>query len=234
MSLASSKLGGMVHGEREKLASCVKLLLLWVAASDGTLDGSELEFVMTNFPDSDATVTTNELLEVIRSADLNSLEMAVRTVSEQSRELRIAFMDMAIAMSMADRRIAVTENHILRFYSDALNLGPGLLGQRFQAVTGAPLKAPGDPGEPSWWEEIARAGVMPALEAMTGEGMTEMQARSTLGVGAEAEAGEIERAYQEQSAIFQLDRVEAMGESAVAVANGRQGRIDEAYALLRS
>jgi len=224
----------MMSGEREKLASCVKLLLLWVAASDGTLDDTELEFAMSKFPDSDATVTTGELLEVIRSADLNSLEMAIRAVAEESRELRIAFMDMAIAMSMADRRIAITENHILRFYSDALYLGAGLLGQRFQAVAGSPFNEPGDPGEPSWWNGIAHAGAMPALEAMSGQGMTEKQARTTLGVGAGADAGEIDRAYQEQSALYQLDRVEAMGEAAVAVANRRQGRIDEAYALLRS
>lgn len=234
MTLASSKLGGMVHGEREKLASCVKLLLLWVAASDGEIDDTELEFASSKFPDSDATVTTSELLEVIRSADLNSLEMAIRAVSEESRELRIAFMDMAITMSLADHRMAITENLILRFYADALYLGLPLLEKRFQAVAGAPFTEPGDPADPAWWEGIAHAGDMPALEAMVGGGMTDKQARSVLGVGPEAGADEIDQAYQNQSAIFQLDRVEAMGDAAVAVANSRLARIEEAHALLRS
>jgi uncharacterized tellurite resistance protein B-like protein len=234
MTLTTSKLGGMVQDEREKLASCVKLLLLWVAASDGNLDDAELEFVSSQFPDSDAAVTTDDLLAVIRNADLNSMEMAIRTVGEESRELRIAFMDMAISMSMADHRIAITENHILRFYADALYLGAGLLEKRFEAVTGAPFGEPGDPGDPSWWEAIAHAGEMPALEAMTGEGMTDKMARSVLGVDATASMAEIDQAYQNQSAIFQLDRVEALGKAAVAVADSRLGRIEEAYAILRS
>jgi uncharacterized tellurite resistance protein B-like protein len=234
MSLASSKLGGMVKDQREKLASSVKLLLLWMAASDGQLDDTELEFASSKLPDSDAAATTEELLEVIRSGDVASMEMAIRTVAQESRELRIALMDLGISMSMADRRIAITENHILRFYADALFLGPEMLEKRFQAMTGAPLAEPGDPGDPAWWGELARAGELPPLEARAGDGMTAEQARSVLSVDAEAGPDEIDRAYRNQSAISQLERVEAMDETVVAAANARLAEIERAYALLRS
>ena len=61
---------------------------------------------------------------------------------------------MAITMSMADRRIAITENHILRFYADALYLGIGILQKRFLAISGVPLPEPGDPSREDWWNEL--------------------------------------------------------------------------------
>lgn len=154
MSLGHSKLGGMLHGERNQLAGCVKLLLLWVAASDGSVDDSELEFAATHFPGIDGTVKTSDLLEVLSGGDLDSIEMAIRTLAKESRELRAHFLDMAITMSMADREIAIVEHHILRFYADALYLGTAMLEKRFQAITGTPIAIPGDPSSPSWWERV--------------------------------------------------------------------------------
>lgn len=157
MTFGGSKLSGRQPGEREQLESSVKLLLLWLAASDGTLDGSELEFVDAQFPDTERTVKASELLEVVHAGDLKRMETAVRTVARESRELRMSFLDLAIAMCMADRDIAITENHILRFYADALFLGPAVLQRRFLAVSHEELPEPGNPGDPAWWAK-ARGG----------------------------------------------------------------------------
>ena len=151
MTFGGSKLSGRQPGERQQLESSVKLLLLWLADSDGTLDGSELEFVDAQFPDTERTVKASELLEVVRTRDLKRMEQAVRTVANEGRELRMSFLDLAIAMCMADRDIAITENHILRFFADALFLGPAVLQRRFQAVSHEELPEPGNPGDPAWW-----------------------------------------------------------------------------------
>jgi uncharacterized tellurite resistance protein B-like protein len=153
MPLGNLKLGGMSAERRERLSGDVKLLLLWVAASDGEIDDSELEFAGTQFPDADGASQTGDLLRVIREADLPRMERALREVAAESRELRIAFLDLAITMSMADREIAVTEHHILRFYADALYLGMDLLKKRFRAISGVDWFEPGDPGDPGWWEQ---------------------------------------------------------------------------------
>jgi uncharacterized tellurite resistance protein B-like protein len=153
MSFGSSKLGGAPLEERERLSNHVKLLLLWVAASDGTIDETELEFAASQFPGPAATVTTNDLLAVIRNADLETIEKAIRAVAAESRELRLAFLDLAVTMSTADRSLAISENHILRFYADALHLGLGGLEKRFQAITGNALPEPGDPSSLEWWDQ---------------------------------------------------------------------------------
>lgn len=232
MSFGNTKLSGMLQGERDQLASCVKLLLLWVAASDGTIDESELAFVSDQLPDSDETVTREELLSVIRESDLGSIEMAIRTLAAESRELRMAFLDMAIAMSIADRRMAFTENHILRFYADALYLGLPMLEKRFQAIAGVSLGEPGDPGDPNWWKEAERGRGDVAASNAKGD-MTPEQARAVLGVADDATPEDIDRARDGLAAIFHLERVEAMGDAAVAVATRRLRRIDRAHGMLR-
>jgi len=141
----------MSQEQREKLASSVRLLLLWVAASDGDVDETELRFAYQQFPEVEGSLSREELVAVIRNADVRGLEQAIRALSSESRELRAAFLDLAITMSMADSEIAFTENQILRFYADALYLGIPMLEKRFQTISGKLLPDPGDPSSPAWW-----------------------------------------------------------------------------------
>ena len=248
MSIGSSKLSGVPQTQKERLESLVKLLLLWVAASDGELEESELEFISSQFPDGSGSITTADFMSVIRDADVATIEKAVRTVSSESRELRTAFLDMAIAIAMADRDMDIAENLILRFYADALHLGIGMLEKRFKAITGKDFPEPGDPSSQEWWEnavsdvrwhnqEIRGADAerpdVTGAEIQTDTGMTIARAQTVLGVSLNATQEDIERAYQNLAGIFQVDRVEAMGEAAVSVANARFRKIQQAYQLLR-
>lgn len=250
MPIGSSKLSGMTLGQRKELANSVKLLLLWVAASDGKLEETELEYVSSQFPDDGGTITTGDFLAVIRSSDLSTIEKAIRVVAKESRELRVAFLDLAITMSMADRDIAISENHILRFYADALHLGLEVLQKRFQSITGTAFAEPVDPGDQAWWDQLARreapeegqgasARVAGNLESFApggpaGAAMSIAQARSILGVSLNATPADIEKAYHGLAGIFGVDRVEAMGEAAVSVAHARFRKIQEAYRLLHT
>jgi len=249
MSTGSSKTAGRPQTQRQRLSNSVKLLLLWVAASDGKLEAAELEYVSHQFPDSEATITTEDFLLVIRNSDLTTIEKAVRTVAAESRELRTAFLDMAITMSMADRDIALAENHILRFYADALHLGIGILQKRFQAISGIELPEPGDPSDPAWWDRIgnSRQGLDRAIEKHAaehaetygmgkqgGSGMSIARAHTLLGLSLNATQEDIEHAYQNLARIFEVDRVEAMGAAAITVANARFQKIQEAYQLLKT
>lgn len=153
MAIGILKLGNLSPGRKAELSGYVKLLLLWVAASDGNIDNTELDFAGTQFPDADGEIHSTDLMAVIRDGDLKRFQRAIRAVSKESRELRIAFLDLAITMAMADREIAVTEHHILRFYADALYLGTDLLKNRFRAISGQDWFEPGDPGNPEWWKK---------------------------------------------------------------------------------
>lgn len=242
MSIGISNLAGMPQDHRAKLENCVKLLLLWVAASDGKLEEAELEFISAQFPDRAGTITNDEFLAVIRGADIDSIEKAIRMVAAESRELRLAFLDMAVAMSLVDRDIAVAENHILRFYADALHLGRASLEKRFQAISGKPFAEPGDPSDPQWWQQRQNDEAQPGSEtegeqAPVAPGastpMSIAQARAILGVSLNASHEDIERAYENLAGIFEVSRVEAMGEAAVSLANSRFKKIQQAYWLLQ-
>jgi len=242
MSIGISNLAGMPQDHRAKLENCVRLLLLWVAASDGKLEEAELEFISGQFPDRTGTITNDEFLAVIRGADIDSIEKAIRMVAAESRELRLAFLDMAVAMSMVDRDIAVAENHILRFYADALHLGLASLEKRFQAVSGKPFPEPDDPSDPEWWQQwqneeaqtqIEANGEQASMASGAAAPMSISQARSILGVSLTASREDIERAYENLAGIFEVNRVEAMGEAAVSLANSRFKKIQQAYWLLK-
>jgi hypothetical protein len=79
MTFGTTKLGGIPLDQKEQLSSCVKLLLLWVAASDGNVDEAELEFASSKFPEASGAITTADMLTIIRRADLASIETAIRT-----------------------------------------------------------------------------------------------------------------------------------------------------------
>ena len=246
MHFGSSKLAGTRLDEKNRLSSCVKLLLLWLAASDGNVDESELEFASSQFPEGAGTIATSDLLKAIREGDVASLETALRTLAHESRELRSAFLDLAITMSMADREMAIPENHILRFYADALHLGAGNLEKRFQAICGRSLEEPGDPGSPAWW---AQAGAAPApvrpdpapadpvarvvSGTGAGAGMTAAQACTVLGIAEGAQQEAIEQAYHKLSRLFHPDRVAPMGEAAASIARRRFEKIQAAYGVLK-
>jgi DnaJ-domain-containing protein 1 len=221
---------------------------LWLASSDGKLEEEELEFASSQFPDETRPISTAEFLAVIRNSDVSVIEKAIRAVANESRELRTAFLDMAISMSMADKEMEFAENHILRFYADALHLELGVLKKRFLAITGIEFPEPGDPASPAWWEEMSLEGSQlhpgtenpdrenaekPGTAVPAPAGMSIAQAQAVLGVSLNATQADIERNYQDLANIFQVDRVEAMGEAAVSVANSRFRKIQQAYQLLQ-
>jgi len=249
MPIGSSTLSGQPQSKKQQIANCVKLLLLWVAASDGKLEDAELEYVSSQFPDEEGTITTNDFLTVIRNSDTGTIEKAIRAIAAESRELRTAFLDMSITMCMADRDIAISENHILRFYADALHLGTAILQKRFQAISGVALPDPGDPGSPSWWDHVKQSGQRSndgndrgkdqRAGSSTSAGPAERsmsiaRAHAILGLSLNATQSDIEHAYQNLAGIFEVARVEAMGTAAVSVANARFKKIQEAYRLLKA
>lgn len=249
MPIGSSKLTGESLQHKNQLANCVKLLLLWMAAGDGELEESELEYVSAQFPDTTGTIGASDFVAVIRDSDLKTIARAIRFVAAENRETRTAFIDMAITMSMADHDIAVAENHILRFYADALHLGLGNLQKRFQAIAGIALPEPGDPSSPAWWDQVAasrntgdqgdqsregESGESAPARNPPGPAMSIAQAHTILGISLNATAQDIERAYRNMARVFNVDHEEAMGSAAVSDAHARFRKIQQAYRLLRN
>ena len=142
---------------------------------------------------------------------------------------------------------AIAENHILRFYADALHLGIANLQKRFRAIGGIDLPEPGDPGDPAWWAKIVSEAETGAETAESAENqhrgsssseipaprnMSIAQAHTVLGLSLNATPHDIELAYQKLARVFQVNQEEAIGEKEVSQAHARFRKIKQAYHLL--
>lgn len=221
LQLGSSNLGRVSREHRQKLERNVHLLLLWIADSDGWLKEAELEFMANQFPVVEEA-KVRELLAIIRNGEPKPLERAIRMLRDEDRELRCAFLDLCITVAKVDKKVAVTENHILRFYADALNLSSEFLERRFRLICGTDLEELSEPVAPD-------TSVQPDD---SGSGMTVNEACALLGVQFGATGSELEHAYRKLSEYFLKQRVEAMGAAAIAVARKRSRKLKDAYNLL--
>ncbi len=204
------------------------LLLLWIADSDGWLKEAELELMEDQFPMADEE-RTRKLLAIVRNGEPKPIEQAIRMLGDESRELRSAFLDLCIALTNSDHKVAATENHILHLYTDALNLSQDLLERRYKLICGMDLEQPAQPVTPDEWQKQEKAGESPDKSET---GMTYNKACALLGVQAGATSDEIERAYIKLAEHFLVQRVEAMGAAAIAVARMRSRKLKDAYKLL--
>lgn len=248
MSYENSHLMRQLKGRNQQLASCVKLLLLWIAASDGKFDEEEKKYLCSVFETDDQTISTSILMQMVSQLDLDSFELAIRALAAEAAELRTGFLDLAITMAVVDSRIAISENHILRFYADALNLGRSILEDRYVAITGYAIPMPGDPSSVAWWSEVTRKASERKKKNQqheshyssrgsgwrnsSGNGMSEEQARAVLGVRKDSSMKDIKSAYRSLAAIFHPDRVESMGSAATLLAAERFKMIQQAYRRL--
>lgn len=228
LQLGSSKFGTVSREHRRELERNVHLLLLWIADSDGWLKEAELEFMANQFPMVEEE-RTRELLAIVRNGEPKPLERALRMLADEDRELRSAFLDLCITMAKVDNKVAVTENHLLRFYADALNLSNEFLERRFRLICGTDLEELSEPVAPEEWDKKVNTSVQPED---SDSGMTINEACALLGVQFGATGNELEHAYRKLSEYFLKQRVEAMGAAAIAVARKRSRKLKDAYNLL--
>ena len=71
-----------------------------------------------------------------------------------TREARLAFLTLAIELSVVDGRLSLSENHFCRFFADLFGVSPDGLRLLYRTTTGAELPEPGDPSSISWWESV--------------------------------------------------------------------------------
>jgi DnaJ-domain-containing protein 1 len=216
------------------------LILLWIATADGRVDERELANLDQSMPEQAKDVTTQELLTVLRAGDVECLHFACTRAARLTAEHRRALLDFAIDMSAADKRLDVSELHILRFLCDCLKLGSSMLKQRYLALLGQAIPEPGDPGSELWWattgpKSIDRSGeteVQARTSQGAGRGFSREQACKILGVPNNASDQDIRLAYEELSRTLGPERAKALGDAALAHSRQRIESIESAYQAL--
>jgi len=136
------------------------------------------------------------------------------------------FLEMAIQMSIADNYLLPSENHILRYISDLLNISKSLLNSIFTEFTGKAIPEPSDPSYASYWSSHSRPN-------SAGDNLSKLdKAYVTLGIEKGASLQEIKKTYRKLAQMHHPDKYASLGEEAIAVAKINFQRIKDAYDYL--
>jgi DnaJ like chaperone protein len=215
----------ILKNSQNPLGASVLLILSWIALSDGNLDDSELDQLKEIASASNSGSDINKLLEIIESRDVEAIRLASEVVRAHFTGTKAKlFLEMAIQMSIADNYLLPSENHILRYISDLLNISKSLLNSIFTEFTGKAIPEPSDPSYASYWtsQSIPKGDNLSKLD----------KAYVILGIEKGATLQEIKKAYRKLSQMHHPDKYATLGEEVTAAAKINFQRIKDAYDYL--
>jgi DnaJ-domain-containing protein 1 len=214
-------------------------LLAWVATCDGELAEEEGQFLSKIAAAGDRPIDPSIAIEAARFATAEDLQLACEVVRHMPAEKRGLVLQMAIGIALADGVLRPTENHVLRFLADMLDIGHGGLEKLFHEISGKAFPLPPNLSDPSGRHSREQAG----NEGSTNRGggrsrsntQTErMRSLAILGLEEGASADEIKIAYRRLAKIHHPDRFQTLGPEAVQASTQTFQRIQSAYEYLRA
>lgn len=147
-SVAFSDFELLLLRSQNQLGTSVLLVLAWLAASDGSISDAEAKQLTEISLASKHGHETQALINVARKRDHDALQLACELVMQHFRgEKAKLFLGMAIGIAIADGYLLPTENYILRFLADMLEIPRGELNKVFVDVTGKDMPEPSDPSK---------------------------------------------------------------------------------------
>ena len=229
----------------DKLGFSTISLLAWMAVSDRRITDEE-HVTLRDIAEMQRNLGELDLaLDVARQANEDDLFLACEMVRNQPHNGRHQFITWAISVVVADGRITIAENCILRFFADLTNID---LGEIYGAVTRSILPLPGDPSSVEWWnmyEEVTTQESARSASSQWQSATDEMNARrrktrisrhqalAILGLDEKATATEIQNAFRQLANIHHPDRFWQAGPEAQRAASKRFFRIREAFESLK-
>lgn len=240
----AAALAPLLKRAKNPIHACVTFSLLWMAAADGTVDEEELAFIAQ--AGGGASIDTDAMLKLIEARDAASLLLACQLLRDYlTDEGRTAFLSLLIALAVIDRRLAISENHILRFFADLLRIAPGNFARLYEEVAGSAMPTPGDPSSIAWWHSRSTSGRRDGNSTQeeeprrqqrrgrSGSGMSRAEAYVVLGLRPDASAEEITKAYRRAAQSHHPDRFAELGPQAQQTAHAMFQRIRQAYEVLK-
>ena len=126
----------IIRSENE-LGTSVLLILAWIAASDGSINESEARQLSEISVASNQGHSVKSLLDVVQNHDIDAIQLATEIIAHHFRgEKANLFLEMAIGIAISDGYLLPTENHILRFLADLLDVRKAGLNGIFFQITG--------------------------------------------------------------------------------------------------
>ena len=219
----------------------VRLMLTWIAMSDGEVSAEERAVLGRLSPGTERAVYKEHVSDVLNGTDLAGLRIACHLLRDATdAHTKTLILQMAVGVAVADGRLSVSENHILRFLADLLGFTAERFSQLYSEATGASLPQPADLSSASVW---LRAEHRSRRQSQDGPGshehrshrprratgMTRKEALAVLGLEEGATQDEIKVAYRRLAQVHHPDRFERLGKDAVGVATQTFARIQSAF-----
>lgn len=235
---------GLLDNSDDPIGLCFKLVLIWIALCDGGLDQAEHSFLQKVFGSGGLDNDIDRLGEIIKLEvfDLNSvdsLEVASRFLKNNidSKGKRM-LMEMIVGISIANGRLSISENHVLRFLSDLFEFDTSEFEEIFSDIAGLNFPLPGNPGNKDWWEEKlgknqdSEQGDSHNAVGEDSEVMPAPVALRILGLHGNPSKSEIKAAYRKLAKRHHPDKFARLGTNAMHFSNSIFLRIKQAYEAL--
>jgi DnaJ-domain-containing protein 1 len=214
----------------------VLMVFAWIAVCDDDFDQSEAKYLAEIAAASNKSADMKLIVRLAQLRDMDAIQLSCELIARQfTGEQAERFLEMAIGMVVADGRMMPTENYVLRFLADLLQVGKRQLNEIFLACTGRALPGISDVGSADYWAEQESAKRSSANDrASTARSATGKLAEcyAVLGLAAGATKEEIQKAYRRLAQVHHPDRFASLGEESVAAATVTFRRINEAYEYL--
>lgn len=218
----------------------VLTLLAWMAASDGNITDDEEQLLREIAGRRQDQGEFYLALEVGRQAAVGDLLLACDLIRQLAIEARRTFLQLAVRVAISDGRLAIPENHLLRFFSDLTSVD---LHATYREITSENLPFPGDPSSINWWEMRVRATAGQSEKPGSADDraskskaskapMTRREALAVLGLEKDASSEEVAQAYRRLAIIHHPDRFGELGPEAERAAAKTFARIRAAYESL--
>jgi DnaJ-domain-containing protein 1 len=226
------------------LGVCVKFILVWIALSDDQYSEQENNFVNEIFPDSTDNVDTNTLKQIINNKNVTDFVLACSLMKNLlNDEQKISLAELSIGVAVADGRLSISENLILRFIVDFIGLTPSKFEKIYEECVGRKFRLPNDISSHAFWERYVNEKsdykyYNDQYSSTKNKGNVEFYSNeyinslAILGLTADATIEEIKTAYRRLVKIHHPDKFESLGRDAVETANKTMQRIQSAYDYL--
>ncbi len=233
----------LIMNRKNELDTSVLLILVWIAASDGTIHESEMKKISDVSSNAKYGYDIQPLIALVKNRNYEAIQLACEIVQSHFRgEKGRLFLELAIGMTIADSYLLPTENHILRFLADLLGVTENDLNDLFVSITGKKMPEPSDPSKANYWQSRGPRGQSGKTNSSAGSSQDSgpspsgnqkaESAYATLRLEFGASKEEIKSAYRRLAKVHHPDKFSSLGKETVSAATRTFQRIKDAYEYL--
>lgn len=219
----------MILKSRNELGASVLLVLAWIAMSDGSIDSSEYYHLENIAHQSNSQISVDEIIDVLSKEYLEAIQLSCEIIEKYyDIEKSNLFIEMIIGIALVDGYLLPTENYIIRFLADLLNISFKELNEKFVQFTGEGIPDPSDVSKACFWKAREESQKRQQKNKAYSEDQKIMDCYAILGLHYGASKEDIKYAFRELAKKHHPDKFASLGKEGQAAAQDTFQKIKEA------